>query len=275
MHFLETIDFIRERENENNELLEKALSISRYYDQNNAERLRRSEAWYLPAVNSRARIKWASAWLSEMHKCFGAQEDDEVSRIRFYLITIADRAHLFDAGKVGIDFRSIRRKLGGALQGLNYVGMIEPGYFNAIYDRDDVLLKNKVSWHGHFLVWGTSRAKLERWRRKRGARIACAIPHRCSIHIKRLRADQLGHRVGYINKSPSREYSVGRRKKLDRLGRPRYKQNSRALRAGHRVALFKALINVTLPELAMAGGEGQDLMRRIKYVALEEARRKR
>jgi hypothetical protein len=38
--------------------------------------------------------------------------------------------------------------------------------------------------------------------------------------------------------------------------------------------LFQMLRDVTLPELAMAGRDGRELLRKIKYEALRENRRK-
>lgn len=152
--------------------------------------------------------------------------------------------------------------------------MIEPGFYNAIYDENDRIKRNVVSWHGHFIVWGISRKKLLRWRAKIGSRIAPIMPNMCAVHIKAIPRAQFGRQLWYINKSPREEYSVGKRGMLNHHGLPRYKQNSRPLRPGHRMKLFQMLRDVILPELAMAGGEGQELMRKIKYQALRDCRRR-
>jgi hypothetical protein len=153
--------------------------------------------------------------------------------------------------------------------------MIEPGYFNAIYDENGGLKRNIISWHGHFLVWGISQEELLRWRRNVEHRIIRAVPHLTGIHVKQIPSEQLGHRIWYINKSPSKEYSIGKRSENDaKTGEPRYKQNSRPLRPGHRVKLFHLMRDMRLPELAMAGGAGRELLRKIKYEALRDYRRK-
>jgi hypothetical protein len=38
--------------------------------------------------------------------------------------------------------------------------MIEPGYYNVIYDELGNQRKNIVSWHGHLLVWGIREKQL-------------------------------------------------------------------------------------------------------------------
>ena len=46
------------------------------------------------------------------------------------------------------------------------------------------------------------------------------------------------------------------------------------MRPGHRVALFNLMREMYLDELSMAGGEGRELLKRIKYEALREYRNK-
>jgi hypothetical protein len=99
------------------------------------------------------------------------------------------------------------------------------------------------------------------------------MPGLCAVHPKTIKPDQFGHRLWYINKSPRREYSIGKRREPDGNGLPRYKRNSRRLRPGHRVELFHLMRDMRLSELAMAGGAGRELLRQIKYQALRDHRR--
>lgn len=262
-------------EHESGKALKRALSLPGYYNRTNFEILRRVEAFYLPAVNVHARLKWASACLQEI--CWRSSNDEKNERLHkfVFLITLADRAHITSARCEEVELQNIRRKFGGALQGLNYIGMIEPGYYNVIYDAADKKEKNMISWHGHFIVWGQDRRELSRWKKKISSRIEPVVPRRPAVHIKRIPSGQLCQRLCYIIKSPRTEYSIGRRSTPDRAtGLPRYKQNKRKLRFGHRVQLFQLLRDVTLPKLAMAGGEGTELLRRIKYRALRDYRRR-
>jgi hypothetical protein len=272
---LETLELIRKYERNSGELLKEALSLPRYYNHSDFEILRRPDAFYLPAMNATARINWAGSFFAGLCSHFKLRMTDEGPDVPMFLVTIADKAHLLSAQSAKVNFGSIRRKLSGALQGLTYVGMIEPAYFNAIYDESGRKIKDVVSWHGHFLVWDIDRKGLHQWRRKIQARIEPVCADRCAVHIKEVTPNRFGHIVWYVNKSPRTEYSIGRRSVTDQIGRPRYKANSRPLRPGHRVQLFRMMRGVTLPELAMAGGDGRKLLPRIKYVAKKAGGRKR
>ena len=54
----EILQLLRIKEKESGYSLENALSLKRYREKSNLQILRPSEAFYLPAVNSKARIKW-------------------------------------------------------------------------------------------------------------------------------------------------------------------------------------------------------------------------
>lgn len=167
----------------------------------------------------------------------------------------------------------IKRKLGAGLRGLSYVGMVEPGYYNVIYDKIGKQRKNVVSWHGHFLVWGVSEKQLANHLAKIKSRFTPIMPGLCAVHKKIIPRDQFGYKLWYVLKSPCKEYSIGKRRERDQETRAnKFKQNSRKLRPGHRVKLFYFMRNMYLDELSMAGGEGCELLRRIKYEALREYR---
>jgi hypothetical protein len=73
----------------------------------------------------------------------------------------------------------------------------------------------------------------------------------------------------------SKEYSIGKRRECDKkTWAVRFKQNSRKIRPGNQVKLFHLMRGIYLDQLAMAGGEGRELLRRIKYKALREYRSK-
>ena len=48
-----------------------------------------------------------------------------------FLVTIADKSHVTSAQQQRIPLGRIKRKIGVGLMGLSYIGMIEPGYYNA------------------------------------------------------------------------------------------------------------------------------------------------
>ena len=101
------------------------------------------------------------------------------------------------------------------------------------------------------------------------------MPGFCAVHKKRIPPDQFGHKLWYILKAPRKEYSIGQRRECDgKTGAPKFKQNSREIRPGNRLKLFNLMREIYLDKLAMAGGEGSELLRRIKYDALREYRQK-
>jgi hypothetical protein len=150
--------------------------------------------------------------------------------------------------------------------------MIEPGYYSFIYDTLGNQRKNVISWHGHFLMWGASKKQLAS-HLKNKPRFTPIMPGLCAVHKKVIPGGQLGYKLRYILKSPRKEYSIGKRLKGDaKTNAAKCKQNSRALRPGHRVALFNLMRDMYVDKLAMAGGEGRELLRRIKYEALRQYR---
>ena len=146
------------------------------------------------------------------------------------------------------------------------VGMIEPGYYNVIYDELGKKQKSVVSWHGHFLVWGISRKDLQQHLKTIKAQCTPIMPGLCAVHQKLIELGQFGYKLWYILKSPCKEYSIGKRREWDeKTGTVESKQNARKIRPGNLVKLFYLMRDMYLDKLAMAGGEGRELLRRIKY----------
>jgi hypothetical protein len=95
----------------------------------------------------------------------------------------------------------------------------------------------------------------------------------CAVHKKRIPPEQFGYKLWYILKAPRKEYSIGQRRECDKkTATAKFKQNSRSLRPGNRLKLFNLMRDMYLDKLAMSGGEGSKLLRRIKYEALREYR---
>jgi len=220
-----------------------------------------------------ARIKWGSIFIQQIFELFQITADQYGPDEPVFLVTIADKSHLTTDEPQQIYLSRIKRKLGGGLKGLSYIGMIEPGYYNVIYDESGEKRKNVVSWHGHFLVWGISRKDLQRHLKTIKARFAPIMPSLCAVHQKAIEPGQFGYKLWYILKSPCKEYSIGKHRTPDeRTGLARFKQNSRQIRPGIRVKLFNLMRDLYLDQLSMAGEEGRELLTRIKYESLREYR---
>ena len=275
MTLSETLKLLRIKEKKSGSLLNVALSLKRYRESSYIHILSACDAFYLPAVNSKARIKWGTVFIHEVFKFFGVADDENGPNKPVFLVTIADKSHLTTEQPQQINLSRIKRKLGAGLVGLSYIGLIEPGYYIALYDEFGTQRKDVVSWHGHFLVWGITKTQLAKHLKKIKPRFTPVMPGLCAVHKKIIPRAQFGYKLSYILKSPCKEYSIGQRREHDRkTGRAKFKQNSRKIRSGNRVKLFHLMRGMYLDRLAMAGGEGSELLWRIKYEALREYRTK-
>jgi hypothetical protein len=275
MTFTETLKLLRSKEKNSGSLVNLALSLKRYRDNIDIQILRPSDAFYLPAVNSKARIKWGAGFIQETFKLFRVDDDENGPVEPVFLVTIADHSHVTTDQPQQINLPRIKRKIGAGLIDLSYIGMIEPGFYNVIYDEIGNQRKNVISWHGHFLVWGVSEEGLAKHLAKIKPRFTPIMPGLCAVYKKRIPPEQFGYKLWYILKAPRKEYSIGQRLERDKkTGEAKFKQNSRELRPGSRLKLFHLMRDMYLDKLAMAGGEGSELLRQIKYDALREYRTK-
>jgi hypothetical protein len=275
MTLTETLQLLRIKEKESGSLLKHALSLQRNCVSSQFKLSRNPDAFPSPAVNSKARIKWGTTFIRKIFDFFRKASDKDGSTDPLFLVTIAHKSHLTTDQPQQINLAQVKRQIGAGLMGLSYIGMIEPGYYNVIYEKFGNQRKNVISWHGHFLVWGATDKRLAKNLAKIKPGFTPIAPGLCAVHKKRIPADQFGYKLWYILKAPRKEYSMGQRRECDgKTGAARFKQNSRKIRPGNRVKLFHLMRDMYLDKLAMAGGEGSELLRRIKYDALREYRTK-
>jgi hypothetical protein len=271
----ETLKLLITKEKKTGYLLQKSLSLKRYRQEPNINILQPSDAFYLPAVNSKARIKWGRIFIRQIFQLLQIPDDKCDPDEPVFLLTIADKSHLTTVQPQQINISGIKHKIAGALKGLSYIGMIEPGYYNAIYDEFGAQQKNVISWHGHFLVWGINQKDLVRHLARVKSRFTPIMRGLRAVHQKMIEPGQFGYKLWYMLKSPCKEYSIGkRRERAQKTGEQKFKQNSRTIRPGHRILLFQLMREMYLDDLAMAGREGRSLLRRIKYEAMREYRMK-
>jgi hypothetical protein len=274
MNLLETLKLLRKKEKKAGSLLKEALSFRRYQQRHvNLDILEPSDAFYLPAVNASARIKWGRIFIREVFGFFAIPDNEIYPSEPAFLVTLSDKSLVTSAEPQKIDLQRMRRKLGGRLRGLNYIGMIEPAYYNNIYDDHGRNIKGMVSWHGHFLVWGIEQKILAKHVKKLNNRFKAIMPNFAAADQKQIEYGQFGYKLWYIVKSPCKEYSVGKRSKPDKkTGVIRFKHNKRDIRLGARVKLLHLMKPLYLDQLAMGGGEGKELFNRIKTTVLREYR---
>jgi hypothetical protein len=80
----------------------------------------------------------------------------------------------------------------------------------------------------------------------------------------------LADKLRYLLKSPRKAYRVYRTERVTSDGEivPCFRQRKSELRKGDRITLFHLMKGLYLDELAAAGGDGTDMMRRIKRAAV-------
>src|SRR5580704_11366216 len=147
MNLSETLELLRTKEKQSGSLLESALSLKRYRKWSNLPVLHGSDAFYLPAVNYKARIKWGREFIRKLYHFFNLADDDDGPIKPIFLVTLAEKSALTTDQARPINLSRIKRKLTAGMVGLSYIGMIEPGYYNIIFDQAGEKQNNVVSWH--------------------------------------------------------------------------------------------------------------------------------
>jgi hypothetical protein len=123
MNIDETLAYYRRQERKAGELLFDAVWKN---NPKNTNILRADNAFYLPAVNAKARIKWGTLLIRELFAYFKVPEKASDPETPVFFITLADKSLFTTNLPQEIDIKLFKRKFGGRLRGLNYIGMIEP-----------------------------------------------------------------------------------------------------------------------------------------------------
>jgi hypothetical protein len=135
---------------------------------------------------AKPRIKWGGEFIRQVYQFFGLKDGDDSPIEPIFLVTLADKSGLTTDQAQHIYLSRIKRKLAAGMVGLSYIGMIEPGYYNNIYNQTGEKRRNVISWHGHFLVWDISRKELNRHLNKIKPRFTPIMPGLCAVHKKRI-----------------------------------------------------------------------------------------
>ena len=70
--------------------------------------------------------------------------------------TIADRDWACCDRDINFDYRAAKQKICNAFTGMNFIGVIEPGYYPEIEWARDGQVGCLVSFHAHIVIWDTS-----------------------------------------------------------------------------------------------------------------------
>jgi hypothetical protein len=93
--------------------------------------------------------------------------------------------------------------------------------------------------------------------------IADGLP---AAHQKRISKGKLADKFCYMLKAPRKAYRLFKYEQITTDGEIllRFKQCKDDLRPGERLTLFRLLQDMYLDQLAVAGGEGAEILRRVK-----------
>jgi hypothetical protein len=240
-----------------------------------------SSALDLCCVNYCAKPRWSGAFCKEIEEFFDLNNHNTYPDQPLFFVTLTDVFCTTDHDASLIEIRNFKRKLQAGLRGLNYVGMVEPGLYVNVAPGTRWSNKKAVSWHLHAICWGPNRRQIK----KRFCRLNRDGWY-LSILDSQRGADQkeifdgclpnnrdrpfLADKLRYLLKSPKNAYRIYRTERVKSDGEvvPCIRQRKSQLRKGDRITLFHLLKGLHLFELAAAGGEGTDIMRRIKRAAV-------
>jgi hypothetical protein len=146
--------------------------------------------------------------------------------------------------------------------------MIEPAYYVNVCEGTHVHGKRMVSWHVHLLAWGESKSAI-RTRIDRLNREGILLPIAdglAAAHQKRISRGKLADKFCYMLKAPKKAYRLYKYEQITPDGEIllRFKQKKDDLRPGERLTLFRLMQDMNLDHLALAGGEGAKILRRLK-----------
>jgi hypothetical protein len=152
--------------------------------------------------------------------------------------------------------------------------MIEPAYYTNVCEGTHVHGKRLVSWHVHLLAWGESRSSIKtriEGLNKDGILLPIA-DGLAAAHQKRISKAKLASKIAYVLKAPKKAYRLYKYEQITPDGEIllRFKQKKDDLRPGERLTLFRLMKDMNLDQLAVAGGEGADILRRVKRRILRD-----
>jgi len=246
--------------------IEEARNLS-FFQRSYYLQLLNSPPHYLNAVSPNARIRWGEMVCEEFSNHFHLGPDKPEPHQRIFLVTLCDRRCCTSHEANNVDIPGFIRILRRGLRGLSYIGMIEPAYYVNMCQGTHVHGKRMVSWHLHLLAWGESKSAIKT--RIEGLNEGSLLPIAdglAAAHQKRVSKGKLADKFCYMLKSPKKAYRLYKYEQVIADGEIllRFKQCKDDLRPGERLTLFRLLQDMYLDQLAVAGGEGAEILRRVK-----------
>ena len=122
--------------------------------------------------------------------------------------TIADREWACCDRDINFDFHAAKQKLRNAFTGMNFIGVIEPGYYPEDRMEEGGQVGGLMSFHAHIVIWDTSESKLRRHQRRIRVRfLPVARDDRSTPRLDKLEEpDDLRKVLRYSTKMPFEGY---------------------------------------------------------------------
>ena len=246
--------------------IEEARNWSRL-EQLQALQLLEADPRWMSAVSPRARVRWGEMICEEFSTHFKLGPDQPEPGQHTFLITLCDRRCCTSHQAKKIDIPRFIRLLRRGLRGLSYFGMVEPAYYVNVCEGARIHGKRMVSWHVHLLAWGEGRSAIRtriEGLNKQGILLPIA-DGLAAAHQKRISKGKLASKLAYILKAPRKGYRLFKWEEVTANGDVlRFKQKKDDLRPGERLTLFRLMKDLYLDQLALGGGEGAEILRRVK-----------
>jgi hypothetical protein len=259
--------------------LQHALKESRKRDTVTCRdrQLLQCDAHVLFPVNTRSRLLWAKAVCRELQDFFDLDADHPFPDEQLFFVTLTDISCCTTHDASFVDIHTFRKTLRKGLRGLSYIGMIEPALYVNIAPGTRWSGKRAVSWHVHAICWGEKRKQM----RKRFARLnkqgiyRSIMPGQRGAHQKEIPRKCLtdssrtffADKIRYMLKPPCKAYRIYHAKNPKNGEVVSFRQIKSDLRPGDHVDLFHLMKGLYLDLLAVGGGEGTEMLKRIKRVA--------
>jgi hypothetical protein len=229
---------------------------------------------YLNAVSPQARIRWGAMVCEEFSHHFHLGPNKPEPDQRIFLLTLCDRRCCTSHQEKNIPIARFIRILRRGLGGLSYIGMIEPAYYANVCEGARIYGKRLVSWHLHLLAWGESRKKMQKRidglnKQKILLPIADGL---AAAHQKCISKGKLASKICYLLKSPRKAYRLSKWDTITPDGEiiPKFKQWKDDFRPGERLTVFRLMKDLYLDQLALGGGEGAEILRRVKRRVVQD-----
>jgi hypothetical protein len=238
----------------------------------------------LCSMNRFARPLWAKAVCQEFQDFFGLDHRNHFPGQPLFFVTLTHDACCTPHDVNFVDIESFKRRLRKGLVGLSYIGMVEPALYVNVAPGTRWTSKKAVSWHLHAISWGENRRQMKkRFRQLNEHGMYLSIMDgQLGAHQKQIpnaylddgKRTFLADKLRYMLKSPQKAYRIYKTDRVTSGGEvvACFRQRKSELRKGDRITLFHLMKTLYLDELAVGGGDGAGMLRRIKKAAARVGR---